>query len=117
LKALIGALIVVILMIGAPSVFALSRHQQAAYRSGFAHGVVDGASTDDDPWYISQWGNGFAFHSREFINGYINGFCSIPANKNVGSDDDTAEWDCENGPSSAKWFIGKQKPTTYVSLL
>ena len=68
------------------------RHQQAAYRSGFAHGVVDGASTDDDPWYISQWGNGFAFHSREFINGYINGFCSIPANKNVGSDDDTAEW-------------------------
>ena len=62
--------------------------------------------------YISQWGNGFAFHSSEFVKGYINGFFSIPANKNVGSDGDTAAWDCTIGPTFAKWFIGKRKPTT-----
>ena len=42
MKMLLGAVAVIILMIGAPSVFALSQHQQADYRSGFTHGAIDG---------------------------------------------------------------------------
>ena len=39
----------------------------------FEHGVKDAKSTD---WYILQPGNGFQFHSWDFVRGYVNGFCS-----------------------------------------
>jgi hypothetical protein len=65
MKMLLGAVAAIILMIGAPSVFALSQHQQAVYRSGFIHGVVDGKAGCPDicHWYILLLGKGFAFHS------------------------------------------------------
>ena len=63
-----------------------SHHPEAAYRSGFEHGVTDGNTNGSR--YISQPRQGFAWHSSEFVKGYINGFCSIPANKDVGTDDD-----------------------------
>jgi len=44
--------------------------------------------------------------------GYVNGYCSIPANKDVGTDDDRAAFYCPDGPSSAKWFIGRHEPIT-----
>jgi hypothetical protein len=87
-----------------------SHHPQADYQSGFQHGVTDGKASINATWYIEQPKHGFAWHSSEFVKGYINGFCSIPANKNVGSDGDRAAWYCPDGPSSAKWYIGKREP-------
>jgi hypothetical protein len=47
MKIVLGVLAVVMLLIGAQSVFAqtgapLSKHPQAAYKSGFNHGLTDG---------------------------------------------------------------------------
>ncbi|HEY7078567.1 MAG TPA: hypothetical protein VH500_02630 [Nitrososphaeraceae archaeon] len=87
-----------------------SHHPQADYQSGFQHGVTDGITSSNATWYIDQPRHGFAWHSVEFVKGYINGFCSIPANENVGTDNDRAAFYCPDGPSSAKWFIGKHEP-------
>jgi hypothetical protein len=124
--------LVIVLMIGAPVAYAQvgstssmtstdpgqlselphSDHPQAAYQSGFQHGIIDGNTSSNATSYIDQPKHGFAWHSAEFVKGYINGFCSIPANKNVGTDDDRAAFYCPDGPSSAKWFIGKHEPIT-----
>src|SRR5689334_15823802 len=87
-----------------------SDHPQAAYKSGFQHGVIDGNTSSNSTSYIDQPKHGFAWHSSEFVKGYVNGYCSIPANKDVGTDDDRAAFNCPDGPSSAKWFIGKHEP-------
>jgi len=132
MTATLGAIVVLVLsstlMIDAQSAFAQtvlstvstdpgqlsqlphSHHPQADYQSGFQHGVTDGKASINATWYIEQPKHGFAWHSSEFVKGYINGFCSIPANKNVGSDGDRAAWYCPDGPSSAKWYIGKREP-------
>ncbi|HEY7572709.1 MAG TPA: hypothetical protein VH796_15195 [Nitrososphaeraceae archaeon] len=89
-----------------------SQHPQAAYQSGFQHGVTDGNTSSNTTLYIDQPKHGFAWHSAEFVKGYVNGYCSIPANKNVGTDDDRAAFYCPDGPSSAKWFIGRHEPIT-----
>jgi hypothetical protein len=89
-----------------------SHHPQADYQSGFQHGINDGNISSNATWYIDQPKHGFAWHSAEFVKGYINGFCSIPANKNVGTDDDRAAFYCPDGPSSAKWYISKHEPIT-----
>ena len=130
----LGAIVVLVLgatlMIDAQSVFAQtesrsmvstdpgqlsqlphSHHPQAAYESGFQHGVTDGNTSSNATSYIDQPKHGFAWHSAEFVKGYINGYCSIPA-KDVGTDDDKAAFYCPDGPSSAKWFIGKHEPIT-----
>ena len=103
-------------MIGAQSAFALSQHQQTAYRSGFTYGVVDGKAgcLGRCHWYILQLGKGFAFHSREFINGYINGFCSVSPYASI--DYDEAGWDCAKGPSSANWYACGGAPDYFGSL-
>lgn len=136
MTATLGAVAVLVLgatlMIGVPSVLAsiLSRsamvstepgqfselphsdHPQAAYLSGFQHGVIDGNSSSSVKLYIDQPKHGFVWHSSEFVKGYVNGYCSIPTNKDVGRDDDRAAFYCPDGPSSAKWFIGKHEPIT-----
>jgi hypothetical protein len=89
-----------------------SDHPQAAYQSGFQHGVIDGNRSSNTTPYIDQPKHGFAWHTSEFVKGYVNGYCSIPANKDVGTDDDRAAFYCPDGPSSAKWFIGKHEPIT-----
>jgi hypothetical protein len=89
-----------------------SHHPQADYQSGFQHGVIDGNTSSNATSYIDQPKHGFAWHSAEFVKGYVNGFCSIPANKNVGTDNDRAAFYCPDGPSSAKWFIGKHEHIT-----
>jgi hypothetical protein len=89
-----------------------SHHPQADYQSGFQHGVVDGNTSSNATSYIDQPKHGFAWHTSKLVKGYINGFCSIPTNKNMGTDDDRAAFYCPDGPSSAKWFIGKHEPIT-----
>ncbi len=107
----LGAILVLVLgatlMIGAQSAFAQaesrasvstepgqlsqlphSDHPQAAYQSGFQHGVIDGNMSSNATSYIDQPKHGFAWHTSEFVKGYVNGYCSIPANKDVGTDDD-----------------------------
>ena len=101
MKIVISALAVLVLLAAVPliekrPVFAASSHHpRAAYRSGFEHGVTDG--TSNGSWYISQPRQGFAWHLSEFVKGYINGYCSIPANKNVGTDNDRAAFYCPDG--------------------
>src|SRR6188472_4672080 len=89
-----------------------SHNPQAAYQSGFQHGVIDGNRSSNATSYIDQPKHCFAWHTSEFVKGYVNGYCSIPANKDVGIDDDRAAFYCPDGPSSAKWFIGKHEPIT-----
>jgi hypothetical protein len=69
------------------------------YQSRYNHGVCDATATH---MYILQPGKGFQFHSHEFINGYVDGFCSI-AGSGASSDADEATFDCDRGFSSAAW--------------
>ncbi|MGN6633384.1 MAG: hypothetical protein ACTHKP_14295, partial [Nitrososphaeraceae archaeon] len=138
IKTIVFAVISLVLLIGAP-VFLMEKQQsafaqtvfgstatdpgqlsqlphshnpQAVYQSGFQHGVIDGNTSSNATSYIDQPKHGFAWHSAEFVKGYVDGYCSIPANKDVGTDDDRAAFYCPDGPSSAKWFIGKHEPIT-----
>ena len=66
---------VLVLMIGAPSVYA-----ETAYQSGFKHGVADGNcdfQSRCNDGYLSKPGHGFSHHTAQFINGYMSGWCSI----------------------------------------
>jgi hypothetical protein len=66
----------------------------SAYASGFSHGLSDGklASHGNVKWYILQPGKGFAFHTQDFKNGYIAGFCK--SEPGGGSDADDATFSC-----------------------
>ena len=101
MKTVILSLIVMSLMIGAPSVYALSD-----YDSGYKHGLTDGKDdcTDSCHWYILQQGKGFAFHSKEFNRGYVAGWCSVNPIMS-GSDADEASFNCREGPDSASWLV------------
>jgi len=84
---IILSLIVVVLMIGAQSAYA-----ETAFQSGFNHGVTDSnCDHQSEPGhgcheYMSESGHGFSHHTREFINGYIRGYCSIAMSKFGASD-------------------------------
>jgi len=98
------AAIAILVMIVQPSAFALS-----SYQSGFNHGISDGRDGCKHPngchWYIIQPGKGFAFHSKEFDMGYVDGFCSV--GPKASSDADQATFDCLKGPDSASWVSDK----------
>ena len=98
------AIAVLVATLGATSAFAIS-----AYQSGLSHGVTDGKDSCLHPsgchWYILDPGKGFAFHSKEFDSGYVDGFCSI--DPKASSDADQASFDCDKGPSSASWVSEK----------
>jgi hypothetical protein len=100
MKIVIGALAIVVLMTIAQSTFAqapLSKHPQADYQSGFEHGVSDGKDSclhpDGCHWYILGKDKGFAFHTKEFIRGYITGWCTSSP-PGGGSDADQARFEC-----------------------
>jgi hypothetical protein len=66
------------------------------YQSGFSHGVHDGKDSCLHPgcnWYILQPGKGFAFHTKQFNQGYVDGFCSV-SRSGQGSDADEATFTC-----------------------
>jgi hypothetical protein len=99
MKTIIATIGIIVLLSATPGVFAISD-----YQSGFKHGVADGRQAGTD-WYILEPGNGFAFHTWEFVKGYVTGFCS--ASHGTSSDADQATWDCAVGPSSASWVTSK----------
>ena len=105
MKTVISAIVIVILMIGAPAVYA-----ETAYQSGFKHGVADGkisirtAGNGND--YIHQPGKGFAFHTTQFVNGYIHGWCLAHDGGGIDVNDDeipptVVSFDCDKGLISA----------------
>jgi hypothetical protein len=63
-KISIGAVAILVMTMA----FALT-----AYQSGFEHGISDGKMAGVN-WYILQPGKDFAFHTWEFVQGYVNGF-------------------------------------------
>jgi hypothetical protein len=50
---------------------------KSPYQSGYDHGAGDASDdcSDGCDWYILEPGKGFEFHTQEFIDGYIDGFC------------------------------------------
>ncbi|HEY7571410.1 MAG TPA: hypothetical protein VH796_08575 [Nitrososphaeraceae archaeon] len=108
MTTIIAAVISIALLMGT-SVFLMEKQQSAfaisPYQSGFQHGVSDGKDryvhSDGCHWYILKPGKGFAFHSWDFVRGYIAGFCR--ASPGTSSDADQASWICDKGPDSASW--------------
>jgi hypothetical protein len=68
---------------------------KSPFRSGYDHGAVDASDdcSDGCDWYILEPGKGFAFHTQEFIDGYIDGFCDN-SRPGRGSDADEATFSC-----------------------
>jgi hypothetical protein len=68
---------------------------KSPYQSGYDHGASDARDdcSDGCDWYILEPGKGFEFHTQEFIDGYIDGFCdnSPPSHE---SDADEATFNC-----------------------
>ena len=93
MKVLVSAVAILVLMIGATqSAFTMSEFQ-----SGYNHGVKDGQDNclhpDGCHWYILGKDKGFAFHTKEFISGYIAGWCTSSP-PGGGSDADQARFEC-----------------------
>lgn len=66
---------------------------KSPYRSGYDHGCDDADISDADDRYINQPEKGFGFHTEEFNQGYIDGFCdNSPPGR--GSDADEATFSC-----------------------
>jgi hypothetical protein len=86
-KEIVSIVAMVVLMIGAPSVYA-----ETAYQSGYKHGVTDSnCDHQSEPGhgcheYMDEPGHGFSHHTHEFINGYIRGYCAIAMSKFGASD-------------------------------
>lgn len=94
---LILATVALALIIGCGSVITSSTVEasKSPYRSGYDHGASDAKDdcSDGCDWYILEPGKGFAFHTQEFIDGYIDGFCdNSPPGR--GSDADEASFNC-----------------------
>ena len=103
MKIVISVIAMVVLMIGAPLVYA-----ETEYQSGFNHGLADAKvmvmTNGNGNDYIHQPGKGFAFHTTEFVNGYIKGWCLTHHGGGIEGNDDPeptlAAFDCDQGLSS-----------------
>lgn len=79
--------------------------------SGYDHGVADASDPcNNDPripciTYIWKSPNGFINQTKEFIDGYVLGFCKI-AGPGTSMDEPEADFWCDDGPESAGWMIG-----------
>lgn len=67
MKVLLAAIAVLVLMIGAQSVFAISDYE-SGYRHGMADANLDSAYKSQQD-YIHQPGNGMAHHTQQFNDG------------------------------------------------
>jgi hypothetical protein len=114
-------------MIGAQTVYAVyaqlgaphSEHPKVDYQSGFKWGVRDAQfkcspHCNSTNVYIWHSPNGFINQTKEFIDGYVTGFCKI-VGPDSGMDEPEADFDCNKGPSSAGWMIGQTITGTYTS--
>jgi hypothetical protein len=115
MKIVLNTLAIIILLIGAQSVFAQlgaphSKNPQTAYQSGYRWGVHDAkdpCKPDCRNVYIWQPGKTFYFHTKEFIQGYMKGFCSVTG-PNTGMDENEASFDCTTtlkNPDEADWYV------------
>jgi len=103
MKIVFVALAVILLLIGAQSVFAQlgaphSKNPQAAYQSGYRWGIHDARVTckpDCRNVYIFQPGKTFYFHTKEFIRGYMRGWCSTMGPDAGGMDENEASFNCK----------------------
>jgi hypothetical protein len=116
MKIVFVALAVILLLIGAQSVFAQlraphSKNPQAAYQSGYRWGIHDARVTckpDCRNVYIFQPGKTFYFHTKEFIRGYMRGWCSTMGPDAGGMEENEASFDCKTtikNPELADWYI------------
>lgn len=110
IKISLGALaILVLLTIHAPVTYAQiihSKHPQEDYQSGYGHGVADAQPCGSHCYaYVWQSPNGFINQTKEWIDGYVTGFCSI-SGPDTEMDEPEADFDCNKGPSSAGWMVG-----------
>ncbi|HXX97534.1 MAG TPA: hypothetical protein VEL11_10520 [Candidatus Bathyarchaeia archaeon] len=64
---------------------------ESSYKVGYEHGIRDGSG--NSTLYLEQPGKGFEFHTNEFVNGYVAGFCSI-VGKGSGSDSNAGTFTC-----------------------
>lgn len=115
------AIFVVFIMIDAQSAFAQlgaphSKYPQAAYNSGFKYGVQDAkdpCKPDCRNVYIWTPGKTFYFHTKEFIQGYMGGFCSASGPDVGRMDENEASFDCVKtikDPELADWYICGGQP-------
>ena len=59
------------------------------YQAGYAHGV------NDEKTNVYNTGEGFASHTKEFNQGYIDGYCSLESTSGMpGMDADQATFNC-----------------------
>lgn len=103
------------LMIAAQSVYAQlgaphSKNPTSAFQSGYKWGIHDAkdpCKPDCRNVYILQPGKTFYFHTKEFIQGYMKGFCSVTG-PNTGMDENEASFDCTTtlkNPAEADWYV------------
>jgi hypothetical protein len=115
MKIVLGVLVVVVLLIGSQAGFAQfgaphSKNPQTVFQSGYKWGVHDAedpCKPDCRNVYIWQPGKTFYFHTKEFIRGYIQGFCSV-VGPDSGMDENEASFDCTTtikDPESADWYV------------
>jgi len=67
-------LVLALMVIGAQQAHATN--EGSAYSAGYAHGVSDAKASMNDTLYITQPGKDFGFHTKQFNQGYIDGYCS-----------------------------------------
>jgi hypothetical protein len=56
--------------------FSIDASESSSYESGYDHGCDDAGISDPDNRYINQPEKGPAFHTKEFMSGYDDGFRS-----------------------------------------
>jgi hypothetical protein len=86
--------IVVVLMIGAQSAYALTE-----YQLGFKRGVSDGKSSSDLGPTLTAAIDIIVKHPHSFYEGWLDGYCSI--NPNGGSDADDFTFSCSDSRAFA----------------
>lgn len=83
-----------------------SIHAISAYDSGFDHGCNDAKISNSDNRYINQPEKGPSFHSKEFMNGYDDGFDACLSNgrenNNNNNNDDNNINDNSNNDNGIK---------------
>ena len=83
-----------LMVIGVQQQQVYAANEGSAYRAGYAHGVSDAKVSVNATLYITQPGKDFGSHTKQFNQGYIDGYCSI-AGSGAGMDSDQhATFEC-----------------------
>ena len=86
-------LVLALIVIGTQQAYA-TNDEGSAYKAGYVHGVSDANASVNATLYVTQPGKDFGFHTKQFNQGYIDGYCSI-AGSGAGMDSDQhATFEC-----------------------